>query len=231
MKVSEPPWGVWCLAMGWCLAMAWSVAGTALSQDAWIALWAFDPSLVDALWQSPWNWAVWWAIIGRVFSAQFVHIDWTHLLGNVAYFFVFGVQVERRMGFIFLLSSALLIGALAYALPVMLGLQSEVIVAGASGAVSGILGLYLMVCSRDAIPLWLPLGLVPQFFTLPAWVLVGSWLAVQLIFALNATTYATVAVATHLSGFVAGFILGGLYQVFVLEQRSRKRKGSKLCIK
>lgn len=223
MRASRLPWGVWCLAAAWSAVMAWSFLGTDLARDDWIDRWAFDPSLVYSLFNSLGDGAQWLALLSRVFTAQFVHVDWAHLLGNVAYFFVFGVKVERRVGFIFLVSSTVVIGALAYAVPALLDLQLGVIVAGASGAVSGILGLYLVVCSREPVGLWLPLGLVPQLFKLPAWVVIGSWFAVQLIFALNATSYSSVAVASHLSGFLVGLAFGGLFRVFDARKPSNKR--------
>lgn len=225
MRVGHVPWGVWCLAVGWCAVMGWSFAGIEVPRSDWIDQWAFDPSLIDYLfYYSLWDGTQWLTLGLRAFAAQFVHVDWMHLLGNVAYFFVFGVRVERCVGFIFLLASTLIIGALAYALPALVGLQLGVIVAGASGAVSGILGLYLVVCSREPVGIWLPLGLVPQFFRLPAWVVIGSWLAVQLVFALNATTYSTVAVASHLSGFLVGLSLGGLFRAMDVGPNSSNRK-------
>ncbi|HEY7906994.1 MAG TPA: rhomboid family intramembrane serine protease [Wenzhouxiangella sp.] len=204
--------------------MVWSFVWVVEPRGDWIDRWAFDPSLVDFSPDTFWNGSQWMALSMRVITAQFVHVDWIHLLGNVAYFFVFGVQVERRVGFVFLLLSTLMIGGLGYAAPAFFDLQADVIVAGASGAVSGMLGLYLVVCSREPVGIWLPLGLVPQRFKLPAWVLIGSWLAVQLIFALNATTYPTVAVASHFSGFVAGLSFGVLFRAVNGGQQSSHRK-------
>lgn len=225
MRASQVPWGVWSLALGWCVVMAWSFIGIPEPRDEWIDRWAFDPLLAHVALHSDWHGGShWMAFSWRTITAQFVHVDWIHLLGNVAYFFVFGVQVERRVGFVYLVLSTVLAGALAYALPAWLGLQPSVIVAGASGAVSGILGLYLLVCSREPVGIWLPLGLVPQFFKLSAWVVIGSWFAVQLIFALNATTYPTVAVASHFSGFLVGLGLGLLFRAIERRQHSGYRK-------
>ena len=225
MKVSQIPWGVWCLTLGWCSVMAWAFLGTDWSQAEFIDRFAFDPLSVRELLNSVLSPSQWLAFFSRTITAQFIHVDAFHLLGNVAYFFVFGVRVERRVGPVFLVLATVLIGALAYALPALLALQSGLVVAGASGAVSGVLGLYLVVCSKEPIGFWLPLGVVPQQFKLPAWLLLGSWFGVQLIFALNATTYATVAVAAHLSGFLVGLVSGGLFKAFEFKQRSSKHKG------
>lgn len=225
MRPSHIPWGVWCLTLGWCSVMFWAMLGADLPRPDLIDRFAFDPFSTHDLFDSVLSVSQWLSFVSNTITAQFIHVDWFHLLGNVAYFFVFGVRVERQVGCIFLVVATVLMGALAYALPALLSLQSGVVVAGASGAVSGILGLYLVVCTKEPIGFWLPLGLVPQSFKLPAWMLIGSWLAVQLIFALNATTYATVAVATHMSGFLLGLVAGGLFRLFELRQRSSKHRG------
>lgn len=205
--------------------MSWASFGSVWPQAEFIDRYAFDPLLTHELFNSVSSLSQWFSFFSRAVIAQFIHVDWFHLVGNAAYFFVFGVRVERRVGTFFLILATVLIGTLAYALPALLSLQSGLVVAGGSGAVSGVLGLYWVVCSKEPIGFWLPLGMVPQKFKLPAWLLLGSWFGVQLIFALNATTYATVAVAAHLSGFLFGLIFGGLFRVFESRQRSSKNKG------
>lgn len=205
--------------------MAWGFWASDWPQAALIDRFAFDPLSVRELFNSVSGLSQWPSFFSRAITAQFVHVDWIHLLGNAAYFFVFGVRVERRVGPVILVLATILIGALAYTLPALLSLQSGLVVAGASGAVSGILGLYWVVCSKEPVGFWLPLGLVPQLFKLPAWLLLGSWFGVQLIFALHATTYSTVAVGAHLSGFLLGLVSGGLFRMYELRQRSRKHRG------
>jgi len=205
--------------------MAWAFLGTDWPHSELIDRFAFDPLSVHELPKSSLSLSQWFSFLSQVITAQFVHLDWFHLLGNLAYFFVFGIRVERRVGPGFLVTATLLIGALGYTLPALFSLQSGVVVAGSSGAVSGILGLYLLVCSKQAIGLWLPLGLVPQRLKLPAWVLIGSWFVVQLIYMFDATTCSTVAVATHLTGFVVGLMVGGLFRVFEYRRRSSEYEG------
>jgi len=222
MRFDAVPWAVWILALGWIASMFAGLGdGWSVRKD-WIVRWGFDPLLVrqvgiDGL-VSDLS-----ALAGRTISAQFVHLDWWHLLGNAAYVVVFGSQVERVVGPIGLILSALAIGALAYVIPAALDQQGMMVVAGSSGAVSGILGMYLVLCAKSSIGLWLPLGLVFQFIRIPAWALIVSWLAVQLIFASNASSYPTVAVESHIAGFVAGLVFGFVARRMVAQRRPLRK--------
>lgn len=137
----------------------------------------------------------------------FIHSGWLHLLGNLAYLWVFGWPLERRLGHgavavLFLLGGLVAQLMLAQRLP-----NLEFAVIGASGAVSTILGAYLGLFPSRTIGLWLPLGLVVEFVRVPALLVVGSWFGLQLLYAgLGPITW-KMAFWTHLAGFSIGLML------------------------
>jgi membrane associated rhomboid family serine protease len=143
----------------------------------------------------------WWDLAAlSVLSALFVHASWLHLLGNLAYLWVFGLKVEQSLGpLIFLLGGALANVIVALRLP-----QLETPIIGASGAVSAVVGAYLGLFPRRRIGLFLPLGLYLQFARVPALLVIGSWFTLQLLYTAFGPMNAAVAWWTHLAGFALG---------------------------
>jgi membrane associated rhomboid family serine protease len=144
--------------------------------------------------------------LAALFASLFLHPGWLHLLGNLAYLWVFGLPVERRVGsfmlaLLFLSGGALSHVILAARLP---ELDSPVI--GASGAVSAIVGAYLGLFPSRRIGLYLPLGLYLQFARVPSIVVIGSWFTLQLVYTVFGPISGFVAWWTHLSGFILGLI-------------------------
>ena len=139
-------------------------------------------------------------------TALFIHSSWLHLLGNLAYLWVFGIPVERRLGpmslaVIFLLGGSLANIIVALRLP---GLDLPVI--GASGAISAVVGAFLGLFPSRRIGLYLPLGLYLQFARVPALLVIGSWFTLQLVYTAFGPITGAVAWWTHLAGFVLGLI-------------------------
>jgi membrane associated rhomboid family serine protease len=137
----------------------------------------------------------------------FIHSGWLHLLGNLAYLWVFGWPLERRLGH-WSVAALFLLGGLVAQLMLAQRLPSlEFAVIGASGAVSTILGAYLGLFPRRTIGLWLPLGLIVEFVRVPALLVIGSWFGLQLLYAgLGPITW-KMAFWTHLAGFSIGLML------------------------
>lgn len=139
-------------------------------------------------------------------TALFVHSGWAHLVGNLAYLWVFGVKVEQTLGALYLLAVFFLGGALAH---VMVALQLpslEAPVIGSSGAVSAIVGAYLGLFPSSRIGLFLPLGLYLQFARVPALLVIGSWFTLQLVYSAFGPITGAVAWWTHVAGFVLGLM-------------------------
>jgi membrane associated rhomboid family serine protease len=150
-----------------------------------------------------------------VLSAMFLHGGWLHLLGNMLFLFVFGNNVEDRLGRLRYLLFYLGCGYAATYGFAFLNPGSEETLVGASGAIAGVLGAYLVLFPRARVTslvsflLFLPIWL-------PAWVVLGSWFVLQWLYFRGAGTAegAGVAYAAHVIGFVAGVVLvvllGGL---------------------
>lgn len=143
-----------------------------------------------------------------VFTAMFVHSSWAHLLGNMLFLGVFGNNVEDRMGRVWYTLFYFACGYAAGYGFALLDPSSTGPLVGASGAIAGVLGAYLVLYPRARV--W---GLIPFLFFLPlrvpAWLMLGMWFVLQ---ALYSTGYGTtsaddVAYVAHVVGFVVGFLL------------------------
>lgn len=143
------------------------------------------------------------------FTALFLHAEWLHLLGNVLFLWIFGNNVEHAMGHIRYLVFYLLCGVAAFFAQAIADPHSAYPIIGASGAISGVLGAYLVLFPRAKV---LTLVLLPFFVTtlrVPAMLLLLVWFAAQrLSGAAAAGAGAGVAFRAHIGGFVAGLLLG-----------------------
>lgn len=180
-----------------------------LMQQAMIDVLGMQPATID-------RWLAvdpgrWWGLPAlSLVTALFVHASGLHLLGNLAFLWVFGMKVEQVLGSLSMLLIFLLGGALAN-LIVALRLPSlETPIIGASGAISAVVGAYLGLFPRRRIGLFLPLGLYLQFARVPALLVIGSWFVLQLLYTAFGPINAAVAWWTHLAGFALGlsFALG-----------------------
>jgi membrane associated rhomboid family serine protease len=175
-------------------------------QQALIDMWGMRPVDVTAQLSDPLS--QWWASASlTLFSALFIHASWLHLVGNLAYLWVFGMAVEQRLGWLSLLLIFLVGGALANLMVAIRVPQLETPVIGASGAVSAVVGAYLGLFPSRRIGLFLPLGLYLQFARVPAILVIGSWFTLQLVYTVIGPINGTVAWWTHLAGFVLGLCI------------------------
>ena len=149
--------------------------------------------------------ASWWDLsVLTLVTSIFIHSNWLHLLGNLAYLWVFGMPVEQRLGPFGLLAVFLLGGALANVIVTLRVPQLDSPIIGASGAVSAVVGAYLGLFPRRRIGLFLPLGLYLQFARVPALLVIGSWFTLQLLYTVFGPINAAVAWWTHVTGFALG---------------------------
>jgi membrane associated rhomboid family serine protease len=153
-------------------------------------------------------------------TSMFLHGNLLHLLGNMLYLWIFGDNIEDRMGrgrFIVFYVLCGVAAALAQALP---NTDSVVPMIGASGAVSGVLGAYLLLYPRAKVLVAIPLVIVLYTFHLPALAVLGLWFAGQLLSSMaQEAGEAGVAFGAHVGGFVAGLLL---VRLFLLNVRTRR---------
>ena len=145
----------------------------------------------------------------HVFTSMFLHGGWMHLLGNMWFLWIFGNNIEDSMGRVRFLVFYLLCGVAAALTQVAINPASGVPMVGASGAISGVMGAYLILYPR--VRVW---TLVPIIFLvsirLPAWTMLLYWMALQFLGGLGGMLGGAeggVAFWAHIGGFVAGVVL------------------------
>lgn len=148
-----------------------------------------------------------------LFTSMFMHGSWMHLIGNMLYLWIFGNNIEEAMGRVRFILFYLLCGvaaALAQALP---DPQSQVPMIGASGAISGVLGAYLLLWPHARVLVAIPFGFYLHTVHLKAGWVLGLWFAIQLISSAgSAGQQGGVAFGAHIGGFVAGMLLVPLFK-------------------
>ena len=149
-----------------------------------------------------------------VFTSLFLHGGWLHLLGNMLYVWIFGNNIEDRLGRVAFLCFYLLGGVVAGLTQVAIAPDSHVPLIGASGAIAATLGAYLVLYPRARILSLVFLGFFYQLIEVPAILVLGFWFVLQLIdgvASLGATSaQGGVAVFAHIGGFAAGALVAAV---------------------
>jgi len=140
----------------------------------------------------------------RLLSGIFVHVDFPHLLGNMVFVLIFGLSAERLLGARRFLSLYLVCGAIANVTGALVYQGSDSVIVGSSGAVSAIVGAYITLFPSARLGLVIPLGLFMEWVRMPASVLIGIWILIQILFVLAGPASAALAWPVHLAGFLSG---------------------------
>jgi membrane associated rhomboid family serine protease len=146
-------------------------------------------------------------------TSMFLHGSWGHLLGNGLFLWVFGRAVEDGMGRLRFLAFYLLVGLLAAAAQVAVTPSSAVPMVGASGAISGVMGAYLLLYPRVRVRVLFIFIIFFRVIPIPAWIVLIYWFVSQLLLGLpslssvSAEVSMGVAVWAHIGGFVGGALL------------------------
>jgi membrane associated rhomboid family serine protease len=151
-----------------------------------------------------------WATL---FTSMFLHGSWLHIIGNMWFLWIFGNNIEDSMGHIRYVFFYLLTGLLAGGAHVLSATSSLVPTIGASGAISGVMGAYLLLYPRVRIYTLFFFFIFVRIFAIPAWVVLLEWLLIQVLS--GATTSAAgggVAFWAHVGGFAAGVLLIRLFE-------------------
>lgn len=195
----------------------WLMLSSSATRDAVLGDWGTVPAHLLRRGEilNGWLWL-------RPLTSLFIHADWLHLLGNMLFLVIFGLPAERALGSRRFLALFLIGGAFANLVGAWtLSGQLRPIV-GCSGAVSAILGAYLALFPRAQLGLVLPLGLYFQFIRVPAALLIGMWVLLQLLFTWAGPGFGTVVWWAHLAGFGFG-ILFAVISRGAVERRLRQR--------
>jgi hypothetical protein len=145
---------------------------------------------------------------------MFLHGGWMHLIGNMWFMWIFGDNVEDRMGHGGFLVFYLLCGIAASVANMALMPHSHMPTIGASGAIAGVLGAYFLLYPGARILTLIPIFIFIRFVELPAFVFLGFWFVMQFFSGAAAITggnTSNVAFWAHVGGFVAGMVLLGLF--------------------
>ena len=152
-----------------------------------------------------------------VLYAMFLHGGWLHILGNMLFLYVFGNNIEDRMGRIKFLIFYLFCGYVAAYGFAAGNAGSTTTLVGASGAIAGVLGAYLVVFPRARVTSVVPLGFIFFPLKLPAWVVLGGWFLLQWLYSSGTavTSGAGVAYLAHVFGFIAGAVISLIARPFL----------------
>ncbi len=145
-----------------------------------------------------------------IITSMFLHGGFGHLLGNMLYLWIFGDNVEDAFGHLRFLFMYLLWGIVGSGLHILTAVNSRIPSIGASGAISGVLGAYLVLYPRARVLTLIPFGFFLRLVALPAFILLGFWIILQLIFGAASLAGGASGVAwfAHIGGFFMGIISG-----------------------
>ncbi len=144
-----------------------------------------------------------------VFTSMFMHAGWLHLLGNMLYLWIFGDNVEDNFGHIKFLIFYLLCGIAATFAQLVFSVGSNVPNLGASGAIAGVLGAYILMFPKGQVRVLMGRGVIPM----PALVVIGLWIVLQFISGVGSIANTSgVAYMAHIGGFLAGVVLTFLFR-------------------
>ncbi len=175
-----------------------------------ILTWGVIPRELAAWSGQPW-------VLATLVTSLFLHGGWFHLIGNMLYLWIFGNNVEDRMGHVGFLLFYLLCGIAASLAEVFLKPGSALPTIGASGAIAGVLGAYFLLYPKAKVILLIPVFLF-FFFTVqvPAVLVLGLWFVMQLFSGVSQLGVSTesggVAYWAHAGGFIAGMVLMPLFR-------------------
>jgi len=172
--------------------------------DAFVMRWSEIPANVVAGHQ-------WITIL----TAMFMHAGWMHIIGNMVFLWAFGPEIEDAMGPLKYLAFYLLSGLAASLAQTAIMPHSTVPNLGASGAIAGVMGAFLITYPRDQIRTVLLLGWFSRITFIPAALLIGLWFVIQIFDQVGAVVSVQgggVAYAAHVGGFIFGAVTARLFE-------------------
>lgn len=175
----------------------WALLPSGAAQDRLFFDWGLVPA--RAVQQG-----AWWSVL----TSMFLHAGWAHLFGNMLFLWIFGDNLEDRFGHFGFLAFYLLAGSGAALAQVAAGPASAIPMVGASGAIAGVMGGYLLLFPRARVDVLFFFLIFFRIFAIPAWAVLGFWFASQLVAGVaTPIDLGGVAYWAHAGGFVAGLAL------------------------
>ena len=160
-------------------------------------------------------------------SSMFLHGGFIHLIGNMWFLWIFGDNIEDKLGHFKFIAFYFLCGIIASSVHVFFNSQSNVPCVGASGAIAGVLGAYMVTFPRARVVTIVPLFVFIQVMELPAIVVLGFWFVIQFFNGAASITAsasgAGVAWWAHIGGFAAGVIILYIIRIFSVRKPGRRR--------
>lgn len=160
-----------------------------------------------------------WPIYLTLLTSMFMHGGFMHIAGNMLFLWVFGDNIEDNFGHIKFVIFYIICGLIAAFSQILLDPNSTIPTLGASGAIAGVLGAYLVMFPKNRVHSLLPLGIIWTTVNVPAWVMIGLWIVLQFfnqVAAISSHTAQTrgggVAYMAHIGGFIAGMVLVFLFR-------------------
>ena len=158
-----------------------------------------------------------------IFTSMFMHGGFMHLIGNMLYMWIFADNIEDGLGRTKFIIFYLLSGLGAAMSQVFVDINSQVPMVGASGAIGGVLGAYLINYPNARVLVLIPLGFFSQLIRIRALYVLGFWFILQFINSyFSSSTGGGVAYAAHIGGFVSGIIL-----ILILNKKKRRKVNKK----
>jgi len=162
-----------------------------------------------------------WFSVPTLFTSQFLHAGWMHIIGNMLYLWIFGDNVEDRLGHVRFLIFYLGAGAVAAILQVVFNPFSSVPMLGASGAIAGVMGAYFVLYPQSRVLTAVFIVIFFDVIEIPAVFFLGIWFLMQLLSGVGSLGVANAGGGTafwaHVGGFVVGVMVG-----LVLRARDRR---------
>jgi membrane associated rhomboid family serine protease len=209
VRGGPPPIVTWALIGLNVLAFLLEISRPEAALQSFIQAWGVVPREYSAARDlAPQIPAPFWSTL---FTSMFLHGGWMHLGGNMLYLWIFGDNIERASGPLKFLIFYLVCGLAASAAHIMFNLQSGIPAVGASGAISGVLGGYLLLFPQNRVRVLTRGGVMH----VPALLVLGFWIVLQFINGIGSVAKtdetAGVAYMAHIGGFVAGLVLVKLF--------------------
>ena len=146
--------------------------------------------------------------VGTIFTSMFMHGGWMHLIGNMLYLWIFADNIEDDLGTLNFVIFYFVCGVGAAMSQVLMDTNSQIPMIGASGAIGGVLGAYLINYPNAKVLVLIPFGFFSQLIKIRALYVLGFWFILQFINSfLSSSSVGGVAYAAHIGGFISGVIL------------------------